>query len=142
MPAVPIIFVSLSSTTAHDVFVLPLSAISFMVAKVVKRFVLTAQRLKKVEFEGKDIKLPFLQNKAVKSSEYVYSEGTAPMLENEIALSKLSADKLGVGVGDTVTVTCGEKTGEFIVTALLQSMDNLGLSGRFNDAYEAADDQI
>jgi len=67
---------------------------------------------------------------------YVYSEGTAPKLENEIALTENVADYLAVGIGDTVHCKVGEKTYDFIVTALFQSMVNLGKSARFSEDFD------
>lgn len=69
-------------------------------------------------------------------SNYNYLEGTAPKLSNEIAITQMIADYLGVGIGDTVYCEIAEKNYEFIVTALFQSMNNLGKSVRFSDKLD------
>ena len=55
MPAVVILTAPMPSASAHEVFVLPLSAISFMVAKVLKRFVFHGTSTKKNEFDVKHL---------------------------------------------------------------------------------------
>ncbi|MEE0875272.1 MAG: ABC transporter permease, partial [Ruminococcus sp.] len=58
--------------------------------------------------------------------EYMYLEGTAPQNKNEIAMSYVVADRLGVSIGDTVTVkTPGSET-ECMITAVYQTMMSLG----------------
>ena len=62
---------------------------------------------------------------------YTYLDGTPPKLENEIAITQVIADYLEVDIGDIVHCAIGEKTSDFIVTALFQSMNTLGKSIRF-----------
>lgn len=74
-----------------------------------------------------------LQGIDTDADSYVYTDGTAPKLANEIALSEVTAETLGVKIGDTVKAAVGEETGEYIVTAKFQTMNNLGKGARIND---------
>lgn len=58
--------------------------------------------------------------------EYMYLEGTAPQNKNEIAMSYVVADRLGVSIGDTVTVKTLDSETECMITAVYQTMMNLG----------------
>ena len=62
--------------------------------------------------------------------QYVYFEGSAPCHTGEIAITKQVAEKLGAGIGDTVTMQIGTETREFLVTGHYQTMMNQGLSAR------------
>ena len=63
--------------------------------------------------------------------EYLFDEGTAPVYENEIAITHIIADKLHVTIGDTVYINTGEESQPYIVTAIYQSMNNMGEGIRF-----------
>ncbi len=76
--------------------------------------------------------LHMLQCKETDASDYVYDVGTPPAYPNEIAITHLCAEHLGVGIGDKVTVDIDGKPNEFIVTALNYSMIQMGESGRFH----------
>ena len=58
--------------------------------------------------------------------EYMYLEGTAPQNKNEIAMSYVVADRLGVSIGDTVTVKTHDSETECMITAVYQTMMSLG----------------
>ena len=58
--------------------------------------------------------------------QYEYTEGSAPQHANEIAITKTSAEKLNVAIGDTVTITTLDGEKDYIITAYYQSMQNLG----------------
>ena len=58
--------------------------------------------------------------------EYMYLEGTAPQNKNEIAMSYVVADRLGVSIGDTVTVKMLDSETECMITAVYQTMMSLG----------------
>lgn len=76
------------------------------------------------------------QGTGVNADQYVYSEGTAPQKADEIAITSTVADALGVTIGDTVTYSdMGEKR-EVIVTALFQSMMNMGNGVRLHQDAE------
>ncbi len=57
---------------------------------------------------------------------YIYYEGTPPQNVNEIAVTPLTAQKLGAKIGDTVTMNYGDTEAEYIITAYFQTMNNLG----------------
>lgn len=67
------------------------------------------------------------------ADQYDYYQGTAPQNSNEIAITRIVAQSLGVSIGDTVTVRLAEGDRDFIVTALFQSMMNMGDSARFHE---------
>ncbi len=62
---------------------------------------------------------------------YEYTEGTAPQNCGEIAITRMSADKLKANIGDTVTIETLEGKREFIITAFFQSMHSMGDGIRF-----------
>ena len=95
-----------------------------------------------LEANGKKASPIFNYCKDTKASDYTYSEGYAPKYANEIALTIQVADKLGVGVGDKVKLTLGDKTDDYIVSALFQSMMQMGESGRFNETVDVPDELI
>lgn len=70
------------------------------------------------------------------ADQYAYQKGSAPQNAGEIALTQLVAQTLGVDIGDTVTVRFMEGDRDFIVTALFQSMMNMGDSARFHEDTE------
>lgn len=67
---------------------------------------------------------------------YSYYEGSAPQNVNEIAITPLISEKLGVTIGDTVTIHLPTGDQEFIVTALFQSMNNQGEGVRIHEDLE------
>lgn len=60
------------------------------------------------------------------TDQYTYLEGDAPQNENEIAMSIVVAEKLDVHVGDTVKVITPNGEKECMVSALYQTMMNIG----------------
>lgn len=67
---------------------------------------------------------------------YAYEEGTAPMYENEVALGYATAEAIDAKVGDTVYITMNGEKKEYIVSALYQTMNNLGEAIRFHQDAE------
>ncbi|MBQ8613276.1 MAG: FtsX-like permease family protein [Ruminiclostridium sp.] len=57
---------------------------------------------------------------------YNYTAGTMPQSINEIAITRLSADKLKADIGDTVTIKTIDGDKEYIITAFFQSMNQAG----------------
>lgn len=55
-----------------------------------------------------------------------YLEGTAPILENEIAMSYLSMENLDVTLGDKVHLAFGEDDQAYIITGAFETMSNGG----------------
>ena len=63
-------------------------------------------------------------------------KGRVPVHDNEIMLTQVLAEDLGVNIGDVVTVTFGKKTEEFIVTGFDQRMEHMGRTA--NMTFDAA----
>ncbi len=70
-----------------------------------------------VTFEGVDTTTDMYHN---------YLDGTPPQNQNEIAVTYVIADKLGVAIGDTVTVKSPKGEKDYMISATFQSMTNLG----------------
>ncbi len=62
---------------------------------------------------------------------YSYLEGTPPQNNGEVAISYIVADQIGVEIGDDVDINIGEEVRTYTVTAINQSMNNLGEGIRF-----------
>lgn len=73
-----------------------------------------------------------------KASDYTYSEGVAPENANEIAVSYLIAERLNVGVGDTVTFLIDGEERECMITALFQTFNQLGNVGRLHEDFDVS----
>jgi len=68
----------------------------------------------------------------VTTDQYVYLRGTAPRNSKEIAITYFTADKIGADIGDEVEIDIGGETRKYIVSAINQSMNNLGEGIRFH----------
>lgn len=79
-----------------------------------------------ITFNGSTTVETFQKNSRTDTSDYDYLEGTAPQNENEIAVTKQIAEKLGVEIGDTVKINFGSETKECIIVAYFQTMNQLG----------------
>lgn len=66
-----------------------------------------------------------------------YVRGTGPSLPGEIALSTLAAEKVGVGVGQSVDAISGGASRSFRVTAIYHDITNGGRSGKAASFDEA-----
>lgn len=62
---------------------------------------------------------------------YMYDEGVAPKEENEVAITHMVAEKIDAQIGDIVYINMYGEERPFIVTALYQSMNNMGEGIRF-----------
>lgn len=67
----------------------------------------------------------------VRTDQYTYLEGTPPQSNDEIAITHTVSERLDAGIGDTVTIKNGTQQKNYIVTALYQSMNNMGEGIRF-----------
>lgn len=67
----------------------------------------------------------------VTTDQYAYLNGTAPENSNEVAITKMIADTIGAEIGDEVSIKNGEETKKYMVTAIYQSMNNMGEGIRF-----------
>jgi len=57
---------------------------------------------------------------------YTLLSGKEPELPNEVIITELTAEEMGVGIGDTIYFAGSEKAEEFIITGTYQSMMNMG----------------
>ncbi|MDE6434404.1 MAG: ABC transporter permease [Lachnospiraceae bacterium] len=76
------------------------------------------------------------QGLGTKTDEYLYDEGEPPVLKNEVAITHLVAEKLHAEIGDTIYIAIGDEERPFVVTALYQSMNNMGEGIRFPEETE------
>ncbi len=67
---------------------------------------------------------------------YEYIEGTPPQSADEVALTRLSANKLKADIGDTITIKTIDGDKKFMITALFQSMNNMGEGVRLHEDEE------
>lgn len=67
----------------------------------------------------------------VHTDQYTYLEGTAPQNNDEVAISHIIAKRIKAGIGDTITIQNGAEEKNYIVTALFQTMNNMGEGIRF-----------
>ena len=89
-----------------------------------------------VTFGEQSASIRFLHGSGIKVTDYVYSEGTAPQYDNEIAVTNVVAAELGATIGDTLHIAMAGKEKDYIITALFDSMTNLGMTGYFYEGEE------
>lgn len=80
----------------------------------------------KVLFDGNIYNLTCQQGINTKTADYEYTEGTAPINSNEIAITKNISEMTGAKIGDVITIDFGNETKECMVTAYFQSLNQLG----------------
>ena len=95
-----------------------------------------------ITYGNAKLNIKFQHCKDTKANAYTYSEGTAPRYENEIALSKPAAEKLGASIGNTVSLTISGEDNDYIITALYSGFNNLGDSGRLHESVSIPDMDI
>ena len=67
---------------------------------------------------------------------YEYTAGTAPQNTDEIAITRIAADKLGANIGDTVTIKTIDGDKKYIISAFFQGMNMQGIGIRLHsDEY-------
>lgn len=76
------------------------------------------------------------QGTGTTADQYTYLEGTAPVNKNEVAITYIIADTIHAKIGDTVTISTAEGSSDYIVTAIYQSMNNMGEGIRINEKVE------
>ena len=74
-----------------------------------------------------------LQGKNVYKDQYSIIKGDMPKEINEIAITKILADKFNVKIGDSINIKIGDLNDKFIITGLYESMVNMGQSARINN---------
>ena len=67
---------------------------------------------------------------------YEYTAGTTPQNTDEIAITRIAADKLNANIGDTVTIKTIDGDKEYIISAFFQAMNMRGIGIRLHsDEY-------
>lgn len=87
----------------------------------------------KIRKEDVSCKSFALQGLGTSPEQYFYDEGEAPVYDNEIAITHIIAEKIGAKLGDIVYITSGNEEKPYIVTAIYQSMNNMGEGIRFTE---------
>lgn len=85
-----------------------------------------------ISFSDKVKNLTFQYCEKTKTTDYDYTEGTAPQNAHEIALTEVAAEKLGVKIGDKMMLDINGKKEEYLLTALYGSFTQGGESGRLH----------
>ncbi|MCM1046469.1 MAG: ABC transporter permease [Candidatus Gastranaerophilales bacterium] len=67
----------------------------------------------------------------VTAERYSYLEGTPPQNRDEVAISHIVADRIDASIGDRVEINIGPEVRSYLVTAIIQSMNNMGEGIRF-----------
>ncbi len=76
------------------------------------------------------------QGTGVAMDMYEYTAGTTPQNTDEIAITRIAADKLDANIGDTVTIKTIDGDKEYTISAFFQSMNMLGSGIRLHcDEY-------
>ena len=70
---------------------------------------------------------------SVTADMYSYLEGTAPHNKNEVGISHIVSKTIAANIGDTITIRHGETERQYIVTAIFQTMNNMGEGIRFSE---------
>lgn len=73
---------------------------------------------------------------------YTLLEGREPTLKNELVLTEITAEEMGVVIGDSVYFQYPDGAQEFVVTGIYQSMMNMGYGMRVSRAAELEDAYI
>lgn len=80
-----------------------------------------------------ELKTIVFQGIGTKASDYNYYQGSAPKNAGEIAITSITADRLGVTVGDSITFHLPEGDLVCKITGLYQSMMNMGEGIRLHE---------
>lgn len=91
----------------------------------------------KLEYEDNKMVTTGLYGIGTDVEEYEFLEGSMPKFENEIAVTKMNAKRLGIEVGDTIR--CDGK--ECIVTGTFDCFNNLGNTIRYAQDYSKSFDE-
>lgn len=90
-----------------------------------------------ITFQGKqESSLAFQGVGDITAASYQYLKGSAPQDYGEVGISHLIADRLGAQIGDTVSIQNGDTKKKYLVTAIFQTMNNMGEGIRFYEKEE------
>jgi putative ABC transport system permease protein len=90
----------------------------------------------RVRFDDTVLAIPAYQGIGdSKTDKYTYLEGYPPEQAGEIAITQVSADSLGVKIGDTLMIATGgdEIEKPFIIAGTFQTLFQMGVGIRFNE---------
>ena len=87
---------------------------------------------------GEKTTLSFQHSAGTNAADYVYGEGVAPEDENEVSLSYLISEELGVGIGDEITLIVDGEEKICMVTALHQTMNSMGKVNRLHQDFDVS----
>ncbi len=89
-----------------------------------------------VSFGENEINIFIYQGTGSTMDMYEYTAGISPQNTDEIAITRIAADKLNANIGDTVTVKTIDGDKEYIISAFFQSMNMQGSGIRLHsDEY-------
>ncbi len=89
----------------------------------------------RIAYEGNTLNISLHQYTGTTLEKNAFIEGSAPKNANEIAVAHLTADTLGIKVGDRVKLMIGDMEDSFIVTAIFQSMMDQGMGALISEKY-------
>lgn len=72
----------------------------------------------------------------INADQYDYLDGLAPRLDNEIAITKLMAERYEKGIGDSIVFEVDDQKQTFLITGTYQTISNGGDMVRLPDAYD------
>lgn len=75
-----------------------------------------------------------IQGTGTTTEDYKYIEGTPPQNTKEVAISGLVAKKLHAEIGDKITISMIDGQREYIVSAIFQTMNNMGEGVRIHQS--------
>ncbi len=89
-----------------------------------------------VAFGENESNIPIYHGNGTTMDMYEYTAGSIPQNTNEIAITRLAADKLKASIGDTVTIKTIDGDKEYIISAYFQGMNMQGMGIRLHsDEY-------
>ncbi len=74
--------------------------------------------------------------------QYVLLDGRMPAEEDEVMLTDITAEKMGIVVGDSITYVMADGDRKYIVTGLYQSMMNLGEGAYLSQNAKPSNDNL
>ncbi len=89
-----------------------------------------------VSFGENESNISIYQGTGTTMDMYEYTAGVSPQNTDEIAITRIAADKLNADIGDTVTIKTMDGDKKYIISAFFQSLNMQGSVIRLhNDAY-------
>lgn len=97
-------------------------------------------RLNLAKGDRKCLSIAFAGRGDVRAEDYSYTGGSAPRYANEVAVTRIIADRLGAEIGDELTIYQGDTAKKYMITGTVQTMNNMGEGIRFSEK-EVIDDR-